>query len=377
MKICFVTYQFNTGGVERVFCALAKELRNYEVLLLPVTPNRDGMVDNIPDNVEFIDLHKKNCFRILNDLKKRLPCFARFFSVIYLLLEVIYVRLSKKFRNTVFINFSDTISTLILSYYGSHIKKVYSWLHFNPKTIYASKFKKFYFYLYRRFYTIICICEEQKLLMSQVIPNLDLSKLTVIYNILDYPQIKQLSEERLSTERAYIVMVARFDKRSKDFQTIIAAYSNLPLEIKKRYKLVFVGDGPDLAEVKESLSDSADREKIIFVGMQKNPYKWIKNASLLVHSSKTEGLPTVLLEALACGTPVISTSCETGPKEILDNGNAGILVNVGDVKAMSDAILTMLENDDLRSSYIKAGKKQLEKFSRNQILNKFDMLWKI
>lgn len=375
MKLCFVTYQFKTGGVERVFCALAKQLTNDMIFLLPVTPFRDEMIRNIPKNVVFIDLYKKGIFKILGMLMQRYAILSGCCRVFSLLFAVIYVRFSRLFKDTTFINFSDTISSMILSYYGSHNSKVFSWLHFNPKTIKNSRFEFIYYFIYRKFYKIVCICEEQRELMSKSVPGIDKGKLVVIYNILDYHLINELSKEKGTIKDEYIVMVARFDYRSKDFATIIDAYSNLPIDLKSRYKLVFVGDGPDINDVKESISNNKDKQNIIFVGMQNNPFKWIRNATILVHSSKTEGLPTVLLEALACHTPVISTNCETGPTEILDYGNAGILVDVGNQKQMSYSIKCLLENEALRNELIKNGDIQLKKFSTYEILLKFNKLW--
>lgn len=377
MKLCFVTYQFKTGGVERIFCALADELKEHAVYLLTVTPFYDDMVRNIPGNVRMIDLYDKFLFKLLKKGILHFPKLSPLFKAVSLFLSVLYIRISPQFKELTFINFADTISSMVLAYYGSHKKNVYSWLHFNPKTIYSSRFKFLYDFIYKKFYRIVCICEEQRDLMVKTIPDLNNEKLMVVYNLLDYRQMSELSNEGLSFKGEYIVMVARFDYRSKDFKTIINAYTRLPDAMKGRYKLVFVGDGPDMDDVRKSLEDNKDRDNIVFVGMQSNPYKWIKNATILVHSSKSEGLPTVLLEALACGTPVVSTKCETGPSEILDYGKAGILVEVGNVEQMSSAIRGLLENDDLRRSYIKKGTEQLKVFSREAIVNNLNSVWKI
>ena len=77
---------------------------------------------------------------------------------------------------------------------------------------------------------------------------------------------------------------------------------------------------------------------IVFLGLHKNPYPWIRASRLFVLSSKFEGLPTVLIEALSLEKTIISSNCPTGPKEILDNGKAGVLVPVMDEVAMAEAI---------------------------------------
>lgn len=374
-KICFITYQFKTGGVERVFCAIAARLKNYNIKLLTVTDEKDCFIKHIPPNVEVIDYSDNKLFKCLRNIGYKVNFLLPFINAILLISKICIVRFSKKFDDTRFVNFSDTISTLLLSYLGSHDNNVVSWLHYNPKSFLNSKFTWLYKSTYKRFKEIICICEEQKSIMSKLIPDIKQDRLRVIYNILDYDEMRASKSEVLNLNYKYLVMVARFDLRSKDFISLINAYNNINEKLKAEYKLVFVGDGPDIMQIKNYVSDTHLESNILFVGMQSNPYKWIKNAKILVHSSKSEGLPTVLLEAFACGTPVISTKCETGPSEILDYGNAGILVDVGDEKAFSEAIETLLTNESLRMKYVYAGTKQLDKFSPSVITRQLEDLW--
>jgi glycosyltransferase involved in cell wall biosynthesis len=75
-----------------------------------------------------------------------------------------------------------------------------------------------------------------------------------------------------------------------------------------------------------------------------SPFKIMRKASVFVLSSKREALPTVIIEAMACGCPVVSTNCKSGPSEILENGRYGYLVPVGDHQAMAEAIINTLNN---------------------------------
>lgn len=374
-NICFITYQFKTGGVERVFCAIANSLKDYNIKLLTATDEKDRFIKNIPSNVEVIDYSNNKLFKSLRQIGYKVNFLQPFINTILLISKICIIRFSNKFNDTCFVNFSDTISSLLLSYYGSHDNYVVSWLHYNPKTFLNSKFTWLYKSTYKKFKEIICISEEQKSIMSKLIPGIQPDRLKVIYNILDYDEMRLLKSEELNLNYKYLVMVARFDLRSKDFISLINAYNDINEKLKAEYKLVFVGDGPDIMQIKNYVNEIHLESNISFVGMQSNPYKWIKNATILVHSSKSEGLPTVLLEAFACGTPVISTNCETGPSEILDYGNAGILVEVGDEKALSEAIETLLANEKLRIKYVDAGTKQLDKFSPSVITRQLKDLW--
>ncbi|MBQ8224399.1 MAG: glycosyltransferase [Bacteroides sp.] len=372
-KLCFVTFQFKTGGVERIFTAIANNL-DCEIALLTVTNKYDSMVENIPSSVEIIPIHKNWWLRFLWHINTYIPILP---FLLILLSEIIYLRLNKKWKHYTFVNFSDTISSLAVSCFGGGKKKRYSWLHYNPKTINQSRFAAFYKIIYRKMDKIVCICHEQKKIMQEVIPGLKEENLTVIYNIMDYDKILALKDVPIDYKKKYILMIARFDFRSKDFYTLVDAYHNLDESLKNSHQLLLIGDGPDLDTVQDYVKMHNELDNIIFVGKEDNPYKWISKAETLVLSSRTEGLPTVLLEALICGTPAISTLCETGVKEILNNGKCGMLVPIGDADSMSRALTRMLTDNELRYNFITKGYIQAQQFHPNQILPKIKQLFEI
>ena len=95
----------------------------------------------------------------------------------------------------------------------------------------------------------------------------------------------------------------------------------------------------------EQLIQRLDLQEVVHLpGFVSNPYSYMAKASLFVLSSRWEGLPTVLIEALCCGTPAVSTDCPSGPREILQHGRYGRLVPVGDVNELAQAILTSLDS---------------------------------
>jgi glycosyltransferase involved in cell wall biosynthesis len=107
-------------------------------------------------------------------------------------------------------------------------------------------------------------------------------------------------------------------------------------------RLVIVGEGDErgsLANLSQQLGIADD---VSFPGFIENPLALMSRADLFVMSSRWEGLPTVLIEALACGAPIVSTDCRSGPREILDNGRFGTLVPPNDVEALAQAIVKSL-----------------------------------
>ena len=154
----------------------------------------------------------------------------------------------------------------------------------------------------------------------------------------------------------YIVSVARLDEIQKDHRTLLRAYARL-VETHEggalREDLVIVGDGGFRAELEALAVELGIGERVHFTGYRNNPHAVVARASALVLSSRYEGMPMVLLEALALGKPVISTDCPTGPREILDDGRFGLLVPIGDVGALAGALGRLLSDGALRDGFVR------------------------
>ena len=128
----------------------------------------------------------------------------------------------------------------------------------------------------------------------------------------------------------------------KDFSALIRAFSGVKKEMDTR--LVILGDGKEREALLSLACELGIRDYVDLPGFVSNPFSFLKRASLFVLSSAWEGLPNVLMQAIALGTPVASTDCISGPREILKDGLYGPLVPVGDHKALSRAMLEVLQN---------------------------------
>ena len=127
----------------------------------------------------------------------------------------------------------------------------------------------------------------------------------------------------------------------KGFHLLLDAYA-MALHSTALPDLVIIGDGPQHAALTSQARRLGIGHRVHFTGFLSNPYPLIRHARLLILSSFHEGLPTVLIEALALGTPVLACDCETGPRELLDNGRLGHLVKVNDVSALAEGMLRSL-----------------------------------
>jgi len=129
----------------------------------------------------------------------------------------------------------------------------------------------------------------------------------------------------------------------KDFATLVRAFACVRGE--REVRLVILGDGEDRGMIDALAEELGVAEDVQMPGFVENPYKYMARAAVFALSSRYEGLPTVLIEALACGTRVVSTDCANGPREILRGGEYGELVPVGDADALAGAILSVLTGD--------------------------------
>jgi len=141
-------------------------------------------------------------------------------------------------------------------------------------------------------------------------------------------------------ERDLIVCVARLSPE-KDHRTLLRAMTLLPPQ--RPWRLAIIGDGPERAPLEQFVRDHGLAGRVAFAGYSADPFGWLMRGRVAVLSSAHEGLPGVLMEALACGTPVVATDCSYGPRDILQNGRYGTLTPVGDAPAMAAAIVAALD----------------------------------
>ena len=203
--------------------------------------------------------------------------------------------------------------------------------------------------------------------------DLPAQRVTTILNPVYREEIFQLAKAPvphpwLGPERLPLVLAAGKMKPQKDFETLLRAFALLRRD--RAARLVILGDGdgrPGLEALAESLGVRADMD---LPGYVDNPFVFYRHASVFVLSSSWEGLPNVLIEAMACGCPVVSTDCPSGPWEILEGGRLGRLVPVGDSAALAAAIAETLD----RPPPHRAPAAHTERFSLASIAQRYDTL---
>ncbi|MBF1448137.1 MAG: glycosyltransferase [Prevotella oris] len=166
-------------------------------------------------------------------------------------------------------------------------------------------------------------------------------RLCMIYNsintyLLQHAAAQPVGDERIN--KPFILSITRLEECQKDVTTLIKAYAILRRKYHHTEELYVIGKGVSLAQLQQTARDCGVEDHVVFLGFMENPLPWTKHCSLFVQSSHFEGLPTTMLEALLLDKMIVATDCPTGPKEILDNGKAGLLVLENDAEALAEAM---------------------------------------
>lgn len=154
--------------------------------------------------------------------------------------------------------------------------------------------------------------------------------------------------------KEYVIVSAGRLIDAKDYPTLLKAFSLLRKKVNA--KLIILGDGPLLNELILLTSELGIKENVIFKGFVDDPREYYREADLFVLASKREGFSLVIVEAMGCGTPVVSTDCNYGPAEILCNGEFGMLVEVKDYRGLSEAMHKSLLSEHDACKLIKRAK---------------------
>lgn len=187
--------------------------------------------------------------------------------------------------------------------------------------------------------------------------NLPRDRISVIFNPVVTPEL--IEKSRMPLEHPWlgegkppvILGVGRLTPQ-KDFSILIRAFARVRAEYDCR--LVILGEGELRGELEQLVASLGIADSVQLPGFAENPFVWMSRVRLFVLSSRWEGLPNVLIQAMACGAAVVSTDCPSGPDEILEGGRWGKLVPVGDVEALAKAIAASLKNTDTTASVKRA-----------------------
>ena len=222
-------------------------------------------------------------------------------------------------------------------------------VHSNPHLDYSEYERRVAAVLYPRAGAVVAVSNGlgAELQRTLGIPS---PRIQVIHNPIPVARIRHLAEEAVAhawfqAGQPKVVLGVGREAPAKDHRTLVRAFGHVRRELAARLVIM----GRHSKSYRRGLASLARQcgvaDDLGFLDFDENPYPYMARASAVALSSFWEGLPTVLLEALACGTPVVSTDTPYGPREILDDGELGRLAPVGDAAALGEALLATLRGD--------------------------------
>jgi len=325
---------FNGGGIQRVMLSLAEGLLQQGCRVDLILVRAEGPLSTeIPAGCHIFDLQTGHASKSLFKL------------IYYLSSEKPRVVLSSQTH----INVIAVLARILSGWSGRLLLSEHIALDFASR--YPTNWKdRFFPILARIFYRgadeIILVSKETARHFVQA-THLPEKMIKVIYN----PVVseKQIEQSKVHPNHAWftspgtpVLLAAGRLTRQKDFTTLLKAFALLHKRLPET-KLMILGEGEERAHLEQLSEELGLHDAVQFPGFVINPFAYMANASVFVLSSRWEGFANVIAEAMACGTPVVSTDCPSGPAEILEGGKYGRLVPVGNPEALAEAIFQELK----------------------------------
>ncbi len=228
--------------------------------------------------------------------------------------------------------------------------------------------RRFVRYFYPRADRIITVSNEAQQHLQSFIKS-ESAQFVTIVNPLPLAQIQVASKEPvahpwLSSKTHPVFLAAGRLAPQKGFDVLLRAFAMLNQDLR----LIVLGEGAQRKPLLALAQELGVSDRVDFVGFEANPYRYMARADVFVLPSYHEGMPNVLLQALACGCRVVSTDCPSGPKEVLQDGRYGSLVTVGDVAALATAMQQALSSPE---PDMKARTAYLQRYSIEQIAEQY------
>ena len=343
------------GGVEKNIVIIGNYLsKHVDDLVLITFDNKFNSF--FSKKIKIINAQKKS--------KKKINKYYKYFRCLIILTKEIF----KNSHSSVF-SFQANIYAIILSKILNFKLIIRS--NSSP-TGWTKNFIKNY--LFKKFFkSPIAIIVNSINFKKEIDKKFDINS-TFIYNPLNKKEIINKSTEKINKsiyknkKSLKLISVARFTDQ-KDQMTLLRAFEVINKKIT--CELLLIGYGVNKAKIQNFISENKLESKIKILNYQANPFKFIKKSDMFILTSKYEGLPNVLLEALTLKKFIISTNCPTGPKEILKNGKYGFLFNIQNYKQLAKLILKYSKNKKKYKNKILFGYNSLDRFDLNTNCKKY------
>lgn len=331
-KIVFLLPSLRGGGTERVFINIIRNLDQNKFKIHLILLEKTGpYISLLPDNIEVTNLDtiraRKSVSKLIKELNLISPDIV-FTSIGQMNILLLSIRLFLKSKPKLVVRESNSPS-----------------LRMRKLSIFRKRLKCMFFkFLYYTADGIIAQCHEMK---EDMLTTYNFNKpgnIEVIYNPVDIENIRIKSKEVSSLEknRINLLAVGRLNYQ-KGFDNLIPAFATIKETVPNAF-LTIIGEGEMRSELCQLIQNYNLSNSVDLKGFVSNPYTYYNNCDLYIMSSRWEGFPNSLLEALACKARIVSTNCKTGPKEILDELPDKEIVSVDEIESLAEGILKALKN---------------------------------
>jgi glycosyltransferase involved in cell wall biosynthesis len=365
IKTLFISANLKQGGAERVLATILQHLdkTRFETTLILFQDIREYQ---IPEDTKVISLGQRGWWdyplliwklsRLFNELKPDVVLgFLTYMNV-----------LSSLAKKLSFANFRLILCEHAMPAYQIKQTK-------NPLATLFIKWMPYWFY--RHASMIICVSRASAIEINKIF-KVPFDQIRIIYNPIDVDYVLTLSNQKVEhpwfTQNIPIIISVGRLANVKGYPYLLRAFKQIITKYPAR--LVILGKGEEEGPLKKLALKLDIDQSVAFLGSQTNPFKYMARSKIFVLPSLSEALPMVLLEAMACGIPIVSTSTP-GSSELITHGINGLLVPVGDEKSLAESITDILTHKTDANLLIQSGKKKIDNFLIDNMIKEYEKVF--
>jgi glycosyltransferase involved in cell wall biosynthesis len=360
MRLTLVIWGLRSGGAERVLCRLANcwVERSHEVTLLTLYPGESFyQLDKRVRHVALgVDSASYNLLEALRANAVKLLALRKAIAVS---------------GPDVVVSFLDT--TNILTLFATLAMRAPVIVSERIDPFHNNELPRMWRLLRRVSYPLAAkVVVQTQAVLARMKPMLGKIVTTIPNPVVD-PGARHRSHDASSVERQWVIGMGRLTEQ-KGFDLLLEAFAQIA-DKHVDWSLRILGDGPAFASLEQQIRNLGLEGRALLLGRISDPFPLLAESSLFVMSSRFEGFPNALCEAMACGLPVISFDCPSGPSEIIRNGVDGILLPKEDISALAETMDSLMSDRDKRKSLAAHSPEIIQRFGLERVLDEWEQLF--
>ena len=373
-KLAIITHNMSFGGVQRVVKNLIDSFCDKFQIALILFENKHIEYE-LPENIEILTLKERE-FDYQNLIKQDKKIVTNFGEELFrfrvdCLCEILdfikphTVLSHEDYNNLITAEALDRVDFHGKSIFVSHVFME----NYRDKLIHLLDFEFYKRWIKQHYKNRKIVAVSRG--VSKDLQDLGIES-TIIENGVNIKEVTKKSKTESIPNSCYILCIGRIEFAQKGQDDLLRAYARIKDEIS--HTLLFVGEGKDSDKLKNLVTELNLNDKVEMLGFQKNPFVFMKNATMVIFPSYYEGLPNTILEALALGIPILSYDFEPSSLELSDDGVYFELVKKGDIESLSNKIKEILNNKERLENLSKLSKARAASYSLQKMIKKWESI---